>query len=71
MRDDDKLLTIAQTYSFIKGRFTSKQLYSFILSHNFKFRSGFTTREIGRQLSRSRKFNKIEENHEAKYEAIE
>lgn len=71
MKDDDKIITIAQTYSFMKGKFTAKQLYNFILSHNFKFHSDCTTRKIGRQLTRSRKFNKIEENCKVKYEAID
>lgn len=71
MKDDDKLITIAQTYSFMRGSFTAKQLYSFILSHNFKFHSDFTTRKIGRQLTRSKKFNKIEEKCKVKYEAVE
>lgn len=71
MKDDDKFLIIAQTYSFIRGKFTAKQLYSFLLSHNFKFHSDFTTRKIGRQLTRSNKFNKIEENCVVKYEAVE
>lgn len=60
MKDRDKLMTIAQTYSFIRGEFSAYQLYKFIQEYNFKFHSSFTTRSIGTYLSRSSKFRKIE-----------
>ena len=69
MKDRDKLMTIAQTYSFIKGEFSAYQLYKFILEYNFKFHSDFTARSIGTHLSRSSKFKKVEGNP-VKYYAI-
>lgn len=69
MRDFDKLMTIAQTYSYIKGSFTAKELYEFIRQNNYKFHSDYTSKQIGLNLSKSIKFKKIEEKP-AKYEAI-
>lgn len=70
MNDVEKLLVIAQTYSYIKGSFTSAQLYKFLQNYNFKFHSnGLTSRQIGRRLSNSSKFKKTG-NYPIKYEAI-
>lgn len=70
MNDVEKLITIAQTYSYIRGKFTAAQLHDFLSSHNFKFHSsGITTRQIGRQLSKNSKFSKTDKNP-TKYEAI-
>lgn len=69
MKDKDKLVVIAQTYSFIKGEFTANQLHDFIQANNFKFHSGFTPKMIGRFLSRNDKFEKNEA-FTSKYRAI-
>ena len=70
MKDIDKLIVIAQTYSYLKGSFTANQLYNFIQSSNFKFHTtGFSSIQIGRRLSRSSKFL-VEEGKPARYEAI-
>lgn len=67
VRDRDKLLIIAQTYYYIKGRFTAHQLYSFLQSNDFKFHGNFSARQIGAILQRSNKFNRIK-GSTAKYE---
>lgn len=70
MKDKDKLIVIAQTYSLLKGSFTAKQLYTFIQSYKFRFHSDFTTRQIGKQLTQSRKFNTLKDENPVKYEVI-
>lgn len=69
IKDYDKLMVIAQTYFFLKGSFTTAQLYDFIVSNDFKFHSGVTKQGIGINLSRSSKFKKSED-FPPKYEVI-
>lgn len=69
MKDLDKLLIIAQTYSYTNGRFSARQLYDFIQLHNYRFHSDYTTRQIGRFLKKNKKFTSFE-GQPVKYEAI-
>lgn len=69
MRDRDKLIVIAQTFSYLRGSFTAHQLYDFIQGCDYKFHSDFSARQIGRQLSKSKKFITIRE-RPTKYEVI-
>lgn len=71
MKDVDKLIVIAQTYSYMKKKpFSSSQLYSFINECNFKFHSEFSSKHIGIILSRNKKFKKIGKTTNIRYEAI-
>lgn len=70
--DRERLITIAQTYSFIKGEFTAKMLYDFIMSNNYKFRTnGLTSRQIKTYVGSSKKFKITNKNGTVYYyEAI-
>ena len=70
IKDVDKLIIIAQTYSFLKGEFSVNELYNFIHKNNYKFHSDFTTKRIGSNISRSSKFKKTKEGFIPKYKAI-
>lgn len=70
IKDVDKLIVIAETYSRIKGPFTANQLYDFLLQNNFKFHSDFTPRRIGVVLSRSSKFDAKKIGRWTKYNII-
>lgn len=60
VKDKSKLVIIAQAYSHLKGNFSSKELYNFIKTHDFGFRSEPTVTQIGAIISRSKKFQKVD-----------
>lgn len=53
VKDVDRLLIIARTYYYLKGEFTSEDIYNFILNNKCGFRSKPSMRRIGTVLSRS------------------
>jgi len=53
VKDVDRLLIVARTYYYLKGEFTSEDIYNFILNNKFGFRSKPSMRRIGTVLSRS------------------
>ena len=60
VKDMDRLMIIARTYYYLKGAFTSQELYDFILSNKFGFHSEPSVRGIGVVLSRSSNFTSTE-----------
>ena len=68
--DYDKLVIIAQTYSYINGAFTPRQLLLFIQKYNYKFHSEISQRRITQNLKRSSKFDMIKNGKTIKFEAI-
>lgn len=58
LTDAEKLILIAKTFSFIKGEFTSEQLFDFILNHNYSFKKEMGKIRIGRMIARSDDFIK-------------
>ena len=69
VKDYDKLMIIAQTYFYLRGSFTTNELYNFIVNHGFKFHSGPSRQGIGINISKSKRFKKIE-GSPARYEVI-
>ena len=69
IKDVDKMIIIAQTYSYMNGAFTARQLYNFIIANNFKFHSDFTAKRIGDNLRRNIKFDVIKNGKTTKYKA--
>lgn len=70
--DYEKILTIAQCYGFIYGKFTAQNIYDFILQHNFKFKTnGIDTRAIGSYLGKSVKFCSEKKGRATYFEAVE
>lgn len=55
--DKDRLVIIARTYYYLKGEFTSHDIYNFIQKNEFGFRSVPSVRVIGATLSRSSLFD--------------
>lgn len=60
--DKDRLVIIARAYYYLKGDFTSHDLYNFIQKNNFGFRCVPSVRVIGAILSRSSLFNSTKHN---------
>lgn len=71
VKDIDRLIIIATTYYYLKGEFTSQDIYNFIISNKCGFHSVPSMRRIGVVLSRSSKFtsNKIVKNKKV-FEAV-
>ena len=71
--DLEKVVIIGQCYGFIHGEFSVNELYDFIISHDFKFRStGVSMRELGHYLGRSKKFRRVKKvNNVSYFEALD
>lgn len=54
--DTDRLLLVARVYFYLKGGFTSQELYDFIFDNNCGFRRTPSVRGIAATLTRSPKF---------------
>lgn len=64
--DYNKLIVIAETYYYLKGDFTSHQLYNFIITNGIKFHSQWSAKQISLNLRKSSKFRV----NEKKFEVI-
>lgn len=68
MKDKEKLLLVAEVYSLLNGIVTPNQLQSFLIGSTIKFKGGVpNTRAIGKQLSLSRKFERVEKKNNVSY----
>ena len=68
LSDYEKIVMIAQTYSFIHGEFSSRNIVNFVISHNFNFKSnGITARVVTSYLNKSKKFYKVCKKNNATY----
>lgn len=62
LKDREKLIIIAQTYSYIKGEVNSEILFDFIRNHNYNFKQEINRNNIGKYLGNSPKFEKTRKN---------